>query len=127
MKGIRPVMLMYRRYFWITRIAPLAVVAAGIIALLPSDFKAAASSMTATAAVTPTAAPKASMPAPKLLSTAAIAALPTPVVSQPPTDAAAPSSIEPTQVVATADANASMPDAGLAALQDAQIGDSGVN
>jgi uncharacterized protein YraI len=119
-------MLMYRRYFWITRIAPLAVVGFGIIALLPSDFKAASSSMNATAAVTQTNVARTSMPAPKLLSTAAIAALPTPVVSSPATVTTP--SAEPQQVVASTDASASqVPDAGLAALQDAQIGGSGVN
>jgi len=126
--GHSAAMLMYRRYFWITRIAPLAIVGAGIIALLPSDFKAAATTMTATAAIAQPAAPKVSMPAPKLLSTEAIAALPAPVASQPvTTDAAAPSSMEPITVAATTDATASVPDAGLAALQDAQIGSSGVN
>jgi len=121
-------MLMYRRYFWMTRVAPLVLVGAGIVALLPSDFKAAAS-MTATAAVAQPAIPKVSMPAPKLLSAEAIAALPAPVSSQQPvpTDAAAPSTMEPIPVAATTDSSASMPDAGLAALQDAQIGGSGVN
>jgi SH3-like domain-containing protein len=118
-------MLMYRRYFWITRIAPLALVAAGVIALLPSDFKAAATSMTASAAVAQPAAAKPSMPLPKLLSITAIAALPTPIVTVSP-DAAAPASVEP--AAASADASASqLPDAGLAGMQDAQIGSSGVN
>jgi SH3-like domain-containing protein len=119
-------MFVSRRYFLISRIVPLALVGAGIVALLPSDFKAAASSMNASTSITQPATGKVSMPAPKLLTVAI--AQPAPTIgdatpSQP--EAVAPSS---TTANSVADSAASQsPDPGLAQLRDAQIGTSGVN
>lgn len=125
-------MLLSRRRLLLTRVLPLAAIGAGLLVLIPSDFRAAANTITQASQPAQTPAPvKVSMPAPKIISMPSLVANAAP--STPPVTVApgASSSVEIQTAEATTTDTTAMPSVAPAVAPTnarvLHVGASGVN